>query len=215
MLQIHGLSRSRLQSVVRCVGWALQYPTTYCQSLTASFCHEPKMESSPLILQSLFHLQYDAAGAQSDPRMSISTRRTSILPTILLLIALPAFWQWSVWPKHPDWQSCTVHISRKKLGWWPAEVTLSLCSKDKSQKAENWKHSSCVDTQPGVSQQSDIGWETQCDSVSLLLPTSVMVQQCDSHCDSVPPNWSTYTLSSLTVMLWCCVQGSHLLVMVG
>ena len=96
MLQIHGLSRSRLQSVVRCVGWGLQYPTTYCQSLTASFCHEPKMESSPLILQSLFHLQYGAAGAQSDPRMSISTGQTYILPTILLLIAQPAsFWQWS------------------------------------------------------------------------------------------------------------------------
>ena len=208
MLQIHGLSRSRLQSVVRCVGWGLQYPTTYCQSLTASFCHEPKMESSPLILQSLFHLQYGAAGAQSDPRMSISTGQTYILPTILLLIAQPAsFWQWSP-PSdtsRKNWVDGQLRSLSLSLGLFKRQVT----------EAENWKHSSCVDTQPGVSQQSDIGWETQCDSVSLLLPPSVMVQQCDSHCDSVPPNWSTFTLSSLTVMLWCCVQGSHLLVMVG
>ena len=48
-----------LQSVIRSNLGVLAL-TTYCQSLTTSFCHEPNMESSPLILQS----PSDAGGAQ-------------------------------------------------------------------------------------------------------------------------------------------------------
>ena len=163
MLQIHGLSRSRLQSVVRCVGWGLQYPTTYCQSLTASFCHEPKMESSPLILQSLFHLQYGAAGAQSDPRMSISTGQTYILPTILLLIAQPAsFWQWSP----------PSDISRKnwvdgQLRSLSLSLALWVCSKDKSQKLKTG-NTALVSTHSQV-------WVSR---VTLVGKLSVIVSAC-------------------------------------
>ena len=52
-----------LQSVIRSNLGVLAL-TTYCQSLTTSFCHEPNMESSPLILQSPFHLPSGAGRAQ-------------------------------------------------------------------------------------------------------------------------------------------------------